>query len=343
MIKRIHLKSGKADNDTINAIVDRILPRFAHTPMKIKIVVGQKLFQRKSQEIKKIIENSTHFQEDQSLIEELCGNAAKTIRIDAFDDIFQELEKESKHVENKSGRRARSPSHAEKSTSSFKTARRLDEIPLEGINPLNEPPPPSAVASVLPGSSTSVSAVVGISGVSPPHSSTQDSVPIIIEDDSPPPKRSKGQQMQQEKPYDEKKGQQKSHSKSRSPGGGGGGSRAKYSSYESSQKSHSKSRSPRTSRNKTSRSPSSKTSSRKRRHSSNSGSSISSISSSIGEKEKEDRLQKANAELDALVEEFLNEEKKLVDKFDVDKKHYLDFPDQHREYTSEWNYFYKKR
>ena len=86
--------------------------------------------------------------------------------------------------------------------------------------------------------------------VSPPHSSTQDSVPIIIEDDSPPPKRSKGQQMQQEKPYDEKKGQQKSHSKSRSPGGGGGGSRAKYSSYESSQKSHSKSRSPRTSRNK---------------------------------------------------------------------------------------------
>ena len=125
----------------------------------------------------------------------------------------------------------------------------LDEIPLEGINPLNEPPP-SAVASVLPGSSTSVSAVVGISGVSPPHSSTQDSVPIIIEDDSPPPKRSKGQQMQQEKPYDEKKGQQKSHSKSRSPGGGGGGSRAKYSSYESSQKSHSKSRSPRTSRNK---------------------------------------------------------------------------------------------
>ena len=94
---------------------------------------------------------------------------------------------------------------------------------------------------------------------------------------------------------------------------------------------------------RTSRSPSSKTSSRKRRHSSNSASSISSISSSIGEKEKEDRLQKANAELDALVEEFLNEEKKLVDKFDVDKKHYLDFPDQHREYTSEWNYFYKKR
>ena len=93
---------------------------------------------------------------------------------------------------------------------------------------------------------------------------------------------------------------------------------------------------------RTSRSPSSK-SSRKRRHSSNSASSISSISSSIGEKEKEDRLQKANAELDALVEEFLNEEKKLVDKFDVDKKHYLDFPDKHREYTSEWNYFYKKR
>ena len=62
IIKRIHLKSGKADNDTVNAIVDRILPRFAHTPMKIKIVVGQKLFQRKSQEIKKIIENSTHFQ-----------------------------------------------------------------------------------------------------------------------------------------------------------------------------------------------------------------------------------------------------------------------------------------
>ena len=92
---------------------------------------------------------------------------------------------------------------------------------------------------------------------------------------------------------------------------------------------------------RTSRSPSSKTS-RKRRHSS-SASSISSISSIGNEKEKEDRLQKANAEVDALVEEFLNEEKKLVDKFDVDKKHYLDFPDKHREYTSEWNYFYKKR
>ena len=92
---------------------------------------------------------------------------------------------------------------------------------------------------------------------------------------------------------------------------------------------------------RTSRSPLSKTS-RKRRHSS-SASSISSISSIGNEKEKEDRLQKANAEVDALVEEFLNEEKKLVDKFDVDKKHYLDFPDKHREYTSEWNYFYKKR
>ena len=129
----------------------------------------------------------------------------------------------------------------------------MDEIPLEGINPLNEPPPPAAAG--LPSSSSGSADSKGrplllqnSSGVSPPHSSTQDSVPIIIEDDddSPSP-RSKGQ-MQKQPSYE--KGQQKSLSKSRSPGGVGASSSRGAKYYESSQKSHSKSRSPRSSRNK---------------------------------------------------------------------------------------------
>ena len=47
--------------------------------------------------------------------------------------------------------------------------------------------------------------------------------------------------------------------------------------------------------------------------------------------------------MDALVEEFLKEEKEMVDKLDSDKRRALAYPDSHREYTAEWNYFYKKR
>ena len=60
-IKTVHIieKNGKVDTNTVNAVVDSILPRFA--PMKIKIVVGKQLFKRKQNEIKESIENSTHF------------------------------------------------------------------------------------------------------------------------------------------------------------------------------------------------------------------------------------------------------------------------------------------
>ena len=51
---------GKADSGTITPLVDRLL-RHKDQPTKVKIVVGQKLFKRKSQEIKTSIENSTHF------------------------------------------------------------------------------------------------------------------------------------------------------------------------------------------------------------------------------------------------------------------------------------------
>ena len=33
----------------------------------------------------------------------------------------------------------------------------------------------------------------------------------------------------------------------------------------------------------------------------------------------------------------------MVDKLDSDKRRALAYPDSHREYTAEWNYFYKKR
>jgi hypothetical protein len=58
-IKKIRLDGSKVDHNMTSIIVDRVLNR--NLPMKIKIVIGQKLFKRKSQEIKTIIENSTHF------------------------------------------------------------------------------------------------------------------------------------------------------------------------------------------------------------------------------------------------------------------------------------------
>ena len=90
---------------------------------------------------------------------------------------------------------------------------------------------------------------------------------------------------------------------------------------------------------------SSKASTRKRRHDSSPASSISStptVDDKIDEERKKAE-EKANAELDALVEEFLDEEKRMVDKLDDEKRRYLAVPEHHRDYTVEWNYFYKQR
>ena len=46
------------DHDVMNCIVEQIVER--SPPMKVKLVVGQKLFKRKAAEIKKTIEQSTH-------------------------------------------------------------------------------------------------------------------------------------------------------------------------------------------------------------------------------------------------------------------------------------------
>ena len=47
------------DHDDVNNLINQINQRFGS--MKVKIVVGQKLFKRKHLEIKTMIENSSHF------------------------------------------------------------------------------------------------------------------------------------------------------------------------------------------------------------------------------------------------------------------------------------------
>lgn len=57
-----NLLGMKNDSATVASIVDRLLSaQKALPPMKVKIVVGQKLFKRKCSEIKSVIDNSTHF------------------------------------------------------------------------------------------------------------------------------------------------------------------------------------------------------------------------------------------------------------------------------------------
>ncbi len=43
----------------LNEVIDKIVKKFGS--MKVKLVVGQKLFKRKLPEIKIMVENSTHF------------------------------------------------------------------------------------------------------------------------------------------------------------------------------------------------------------------------------------------------------------------------------------------
>lgn len=59
-IKRVHFGDKNTQNrGMLESLVDRIT--LQNVPMKVKIVIGLKLFKRKSQEIKTSIENSTHF------------------------------------------------------------------------------------------------------------------------------------------------------------------------------------------------------------------------------------------------------------------------------------------
>ena len=53
--------------------------------------------------------------------------------------------------------------------------------------------------------------------------------------------------------------------------------------------------------------------------------------------------EKANEELDALVSEFLAEEKKMLAWMDGEKRKSKINPEKHRSYASEWNYFYENK
>ena len=51
---------------------------------------------------------------------------------------------------------------------------------------------------------------------------------------------------------------------------------------------------------------------------------------------------KANEEMDGLVEDFLEEESKMLSFMETEKRRFLAKPESHRDYTPEWNYFYEK-
>ena len=44
-----------------------------------------------------------------------------------------------------------------------------------------------------------------------------------------------------------------------------------------------------------------------------------------------------------MVSEFLAEEKKMLAWMEGEKRKYLNAPERHQDYTSEWNYFYEKK
>ncbi len=85
---------GKStDTAAIVSLVDRILSKQV-IQMKVKIVIGLKLFKRRAGEIKQSIDKSTHYVETQDLIEELCGKGVRKGRMmEDYDSIFDELEK----------------------------------------------------------------------------------------------------------------------------------------------------------------------------------------------------------------------------------------------------------
>ena len=59
-IKRVHFGDKNTQNKgMLENLVDRLT--LQNVPMKVKIVIGLKLFKRKMQEIKNSIDNSTHF------------------------------------------------------------------------------------------------------------------------------------------------------------------------------------------------------------------------------------------------------------------------------------------
>jgi hypothetical protein len=176
-------------------------------------------------------------------------------------------------------------------------------------------------------------------GVSPPRAIADDDGPILIVD-------AKGRAKEVPK---------KSAAPLRSKGRHGSRSRSRSRSKNSSSK---------TSRSK-------KNSSRKRRSTSKSSvSSLSSLSSGHGHghghrsrsrsgsrskqqrrskskksisPSKDEVSQKVNEELDALVDEFCVEEKKMISWMEGEKRKFLAKRESHRDYTYEWNHFYKGR
>ena len=56
---KLNAKRGPVNHEVTNSIIDKIYLKYGM--MKIKVVVGMKLFKRKQTDIKSMIEQSTHF------------------------------------------------------------------------------------------------------------------------------------------------------------------------------------------------------------------------------------------------------------------------------------------
>lgn len=83
--------------------------------------------------------------------------------------------------------------------------------------------------------------------------------------------------------------------------------------------------------------------SKRRRSSSRSSNSSSSSLSKSSPKSVDEATKKANEELDTLVEEFLDEEKRMLAFMDGERHKFLTRPESHRHYTEEWGIFYREK
>jgi len=301
-IKRVHFGDKNTQNKgMLENLVDKLT--LQNVPMKVKIVIGLKLFKRKMQEIKNSIDNSTHFVEDESLVEELCGKQPKQTRMDQYDSIFEELEKEEESTaewdrdkqrggsssssvgRQRRQQKQRRPRSSSRSPSPFTAkARRIDDVPLDyACNPANEPPPP-AIKTLAEKS------------VSPPRDKAgSKSAPIIIGEDN--------HQGSIKKDVEKSRSRSRSKVSRRSPSPAE--SLSSLSSLE--EISEVKSKSSKTKKD-SSMSPN----------------------------------KKADEEMDELVEDFLKEEAKMLSFMETEKRRFLAKPESHRDYTPEWNYFYEK-
>ncbi|XP_040569387.1 uncharacterized protein [Lepeophtheirus salmonis] len=86
--------------ETISGISQKITSNFGK--MNIKIVIGLKLFERRQQEIKKMIDNSTHFRENKEFLNLILGNSSLANSYEkAFSDFEAELRKKNNRDRNR--------------------------------------------------------------------------------------------------------------------------------------------------------------------------------------------------------------------------------------------------